>query len=247
LPFSVARSYFSIPEPCNSWRTIEPVTIGPIPKEIKLAQIVAGHLPRPDANILEVGCGEGTNLSFLHSISPDARLVGIDFSQDKIEFAQTKNDFEFVCGNALALPFPDQSFSVVLCRDILHHINWDRDGVVREAIRVAKTDGTVVFFEASGKTVLNRIFMFLFPIERGMRDSSVESLQALGLRHGKAVVKPIEASMIIRALGFVFGPPGKFPRNLLHPLYRMALVWERLMALFAPKHYWAYLMLTLRH
>ncbi len=54
-------------------------------KESALARLVAERIP-PQGRVLEVGCGEGSNLWYLSRERPACRLLGVDFSVAKLEF-----------------------------------------------------------------------------------------------------------------------------------------------------------------
>ncbi len=54
-----------------------------------------------------------------------------------------------LCADATQLPSRRDHFEIVLCRDLLHHVNWARDAVVREALRVLRRGGILVVLEAT--------------------------------------------------------------------------------------------------
>lgn len=69
-------------------------------KEEKLAKRVAGLVP-VGGRLLEVGCGEGSNLFYLQKALPGCRLVGVDFSQEKIRFlSKNLSGVEAHCADA---------------------------------------------------------------------------------------------------------------------------------------------------
>lgn len=176
-------------------------------REEGLARIVKTEYQRlacPEAAILEVGCGEGSNLYWLDRVGVSAPLTGVDFSPKKIEFAQHHVErARFLVADAVNLPFDDNTFSLVVMRDLLHHVNWDRDGVVREACRVLRPGGTIIVFEGNPKDLLVRIAMRLMPFERGMRDSTQDMMCSLFERYGRVEVHEAEKSSILRSVFFV--------------------------------------------
>src|SRR5207245_3005787 len=98
--------------------------------------------------LLEVGCGEGGNLQLLGRAPVSA--VGVDFSHAKVSWARHHcGAGRFVCADATRLPFQDETFDVVLCRDVLHHTE-DKSEVVGELIRVCRAFGRVVIIEPNG-------------------------------------------------------------------------------------------------
>jgi SAM-dependent methyltransferase len=91
-------------------------------------------------SVLDAGCGEGFVARRLLSAMPDLTLTGCDVSRDAIEIAARANPAaEFVSGSVLELPFPDNSFDVVGCFEVLEHLEGElpRQGLA-ELARVAR-------------------------------------------------------------------------------------------------------------
>ena len=92
---------------------------------------------RRDLAVLDIGCGRKPYLPLLAGYA--SRYVGFDFAPGP-EVDDT--------GSAEALPYPDASFDVVLCTQMLEHAE-DPDQVVREIHRVLAPGG-VVFASTHG-------------------------------------------------------------------------------------------------
>ena len=98
-------------------------------------------LPRC-ATLLDVGTGLGDipcrarTLAKKHGV--ELTTIGLD-SALELTRASRKSVSLAVCGDALRLPFPDQSVDVVMCSQVLHHFT-DADAVtlLREMNRVAR-------------------------------------------------------------------------------------------------------------
>ena len=102
----------------------------------------------PNKEILDIGCGAGTiTLSFASYVSR-GRVVGMDRASEMLEQARFAvkqrqlSNVEFVTGDANALDYPDGSFDIVHCHQVLQHVN-DPVGVLKEMRRVAKPRGLV--------------------------------------------------------------------------------------------------------
>lgn len=212
-------------------------------KEVALAKAIAPYVGHETARVLEVGCGEGSNLWFVANARPTWRLFGVDISTDKVAFARRMQPrIGTATADALALPFADRTFDAVVCRDLLHHVNWDRDGVVKEALRVVRPGGPVLVFEGRGTTLLNRIFSTVYPVERGMRDSTPASIEALLARYGTPELKFLEASSAVRAVGFVVGWPSGPMAVFARGVYQAASLWERTLSWLLPRRRWVYML-----
>jgi ubiquinone/menaquinone biosynthesis C-methylase UbiE len=216
-------------------------------KEMKLARLVAQHVPPRGARVLEVGCGEGANLWHLRRERPDGWMVGIDLSPAKVGFMrQTLPGVEGVAADALHLPFRDGEFDAVLLRDLLHHVNWNRDGVVAESLRVLRTPGTLIVLEGDGRTMMNRLFGMLYPVERGMKDSTGATIRSLLSRYGQTSLHFVEPSSAVRAAGFLLGWPTGVGRIPAFALCFAASCWEAVAARLWRRSRWVYMLATVR-
>jgi SAM-dependent methyltransferase len=89
--------------------------------------------------ILDVGCGDGFYSARLFDIGHPRKLIGVDVAAKAIEVANAnKQDraMEFHVGDAHSLPYPDNSFDMVLVQSILHHDDNPLE-LIREAFRLA--------------------------------------------------------------------------------------------------------------
>lgn len=93
--------------------------------------------------ILDIGCGTGETLSFLHTLYPDAKLYGVDTSATAIRFSKKRGHKNILKAKAEKLPFKDNFFDTVLFLDVLEHIPDDQK-VVHEAKRVLKKGGCII-------------------------------------------------------------------------------------------------------
>jgi SAM-dependent methyltransferase len=104
-----------------------------------IAERLAGYKP---SSILEVGCGYGKLLLTLKA-RLDVPLVGLDFSPTQLEQARAyfrrAHDTALILGRGEQLPFPDQSFDMVVTSAVILHNPPEAAGRIRrELIRVAR-------------------------------------------------------------------------------------------------------------
>ena len=92
-------------------------------------------LPASPRRVLEVGCGEGGQLRKVADRAPLAELYGFDLPSDDLAARWSGLEAAMACGSAEALPFPDDSFDLVLALEVLEHVP-DPSDVVREIARV---------------------------------------------------------------------------------------------------------------
>ena len=94
-------------------------------------------LPAAPASVLEVGCGEGVQLRKVEEALPPHQLVGFDLPDDHLAARWEGLDAAMVSGSVDALPFPDDSFDLVLALEMLEHVP-DPDRALAEIARVAR-------------------------------------------------------------------------------------------------------------
>ncbi len=133
LPASLPKSAAQLPIPKTPFDHYQR---GKLIQLLKFGQYVGGR------SVLEVGCGIGDLLLEMHKFHPK-ELYGVDSTAASIEFATQylkDIDVDLSVASAASLPFPDNSFDVVLVMYELQHIDQDRmmKRVVHEVARVAR-------------------------------------------------------------------------------------------------------------
>jgi ubiquinone/menaquinone biosynthesis C-methylase UbiE len=103
-----------------------------------------GEFPR---HVLDVGCGTGLLLRMLAARLPDAEsLVGIDAAAGMIATANSMADDPRLCfseGVAEKLPYPDESFDLVVSTTSFDHWQNQRAGL-GECARVLASSGHLI-------------------------------------------------------------------------------------------------------
>lgn len=95
-----------------------------------LADALAQVIPQ-GAKVLDVGCGDGNIAKLLLEARPDLAIEGIDV------LVRPTTHIPVTQFDGKTIPFPDQSFDVVMFVDVLHHTE-DPMILLREAKRVAR-------------------------------------------------------------------------------------------------------------
>jgi ubiquinone/menaquinone biosynthesis C-methylase UbiE len=118
----------------------------PFRANIQLYHHVAATAGLKGVRVLEVSCGHGGGASYLTRTFAPAEYVGLDLNPEGIRYCQNRPqvpNLRFVQGDAMALPFPDGSFDVVVNVEA-SHCYPDFRRFLDEAARVLTPGGCLV-------------------------------------------------------------------------------------------------------
>ena len=110
--------------------------------------IVSHYHLQPGEQVLELGCGTGSMWQGV-TLPEGCRVTLTDLSPGMLDAARANTTHlgaEYAVCDAMALPYPDASFDVVIANMMLYHVP-DIDLALREIRRVMKKDGR--FFAAT--------------------------------------------------------------------------------------------------
>lgn len=125
---------------------------------------------KPDAKVLDIGCGPGTITTSFAKYVPSGSVLGTDYSPEVVAEAQKRltqlaeaatSDAEreavgrcsFEVASVFELPYADESFDVVFCHQMLLHLPKPVEAL-REMRRVCKRGGVVAAREADFSSVM---------------------------------------------------------------------------------------------
>ena len=116
---------------------------------------------------LDIGTGPGLIPIMLAARRPGLRLTGVDLSEPMLQKARdaakeagVADRLDFRPGDAKSLPFSGQSFDLVLCNSLLHHLP-DSLALFNEISRVTKPGGAILLRD------LRRPSRLEFPLHAG--------------------------------------------------------------------------------
>lgn len=113
-------------------------------------------IPLEGKKFLDVGCGLG--YFSVRASKFGARIYGIDIGNRLVGICRNRcPKGKFSVASGAKLPFKDNSFDIVLCTEVIEHVN-DQKGVINEIFRVLKKDGYLVI------TTPNKVFKPLYSI-----------------------------------------------------------------------------------
>ncbi|PXF63867.1 malonyl-ACP O-methyltransferase BioC [Kangiella spongicola] len=95
--------------------------------------------------IVDLGCGTGVFTRQLSERFPAAEVTGVDIAEGMIEWCKQQSSAEqYVCANALALPFEDNSVDLIFSNLSIQWVENLQD-LFNELNRVLKPEGLLLF------------------------------------------------------------------------------------------------------
>lgn len=108
----------------------------------RLQMILRAGEERMSGRVLENGCGVGM---YVERLRPYARqVVGLEYDYDRAHQAGEKQA-DIINAAGEKLPFPRESFDLILSHEVLEHVDDDR-AAVEEMVRVLRLSGRIILF-----------------------------------------------------------------------------------------------------
>ena len=190
---------------------------------------------------LDVGTGQGTD-AILFSKRCDC-VVAVDISLNALitakalaRSANVKNKVFFIQADAEHLPFREDVFDLVYCKDVLHHV-CDSVQSIREMKRVAREEARIVAVEANGlNPQMVAIGLIYFSIDKGVFRNTSSKLSNIFWKADLKDVQVTETEFFPRHVFFEYRSPlNRFlmshKDSMLRFLSRMENGWQRLVFL----------------
>ena len=161
---------------------------------------------------LDVGCGSGALTIACAKRNPSADFLGVDrwgkeyasFSRQLCETnakAEGVRNVRFEQGDAVKLPFPDQSFDAVTSNYVYHNIPGDRQAYLLETLRTLKKGGTFAIHDIFSKAKYGDMQEFL----KKLRDMGYEKAELINTADGMFMTSQEAAWMALSGSGLLVG------------------------------------------
>lgn len=169
----------------------------------KRADFIRELVP-PGSSVLDVGCGTGTLAARIQEAGYE--VAGIDPSAGMLEvLRQRAPSIKAVVASGTELPFGNDTFDLVYCVAVMHHIALAGDvrKALAEMVRVAKPGGQILVWDHNPRNPYWRFLMARVPQDTGEERLIPEAEILAGLRAAGA--EPVLSAQ----LGMVpdFAPP----------------------------------------
>lgn len=142
-------------------------------------------------NLIDLGCGNGRFLDFLKE-HRHLKYTGIDNSSELLTQAQKLHpSANFILGDMLAIPEPDNSSDIIACIAAFHHLpdKKTRLKALEEMHRTLKENGILII------TVWN---LFQERYQKHLKEALKKSILSLGFHHPRDTYIPWSDSGVNR-------------------------------------------------
>lgn len=133
-------------------------------------------IPKKPRTILDVGCASGWLLSEIAKRYPHVQCTGIDVYRKSIEYGKRRyKHLRLFCADAHNLPFPDHSFDLIVCTELLEHVIYP-EKVLSEIKRVLKPQGFAIIEMDTGNFLFKVIWYWWTNLRKGVwKDAHIHS------------------------------------------------------------------------
>jgi len=174
---------------------------------------------RNECILLDIGCNDCAVTNFLGNVN--VRYVGFDISKKALKRGKKR---QRVLCDACHLPVKDNTADIVICTEVIEHINNPKR-LISEIARISKVNSKLLISTPNGESLFSKI-QKLLPIKRFHDWRRVKS-------HFQ-VYDPIKLSNLLKCYGFKINrkiksialPPFKITKNKM--VFRIFTLFSRL-------------------
>ena len=135
------------------------------------ADFIATLPLRPDARVLDVGCGSGDFTATVAALVPDGHVVGVDAQPSMLTEARGRaaanQSFVLSPAQHMAAHLADQSFDLVFSQSVLHWVPWEDHRSVLEQCHSLLRPGGALRIECGGGDNVRDVVAFLDDVASG--------------------------------------------------------------------------------
>jgi ubiquinone/menaquinone biosynthesis C-methylase UbiE len=100
--------------------------------------------PKPFTDVIDLGTADAKMLNMVHARFQQARCVGIEYSQDLVDFAKAKFPYlKILQGDIQSLSFRDNSFDIAIATAVIEH-TLEPGKFLGEAKRILRKGGIII-------------------------------------------------------------------------------------------------------
>ena len=174
----------------------------------------ASYVKIPDHGIgLDVGCGSGALTIACAKKNPKSQMIGVDIRKgawrnyskklcESNSVAEKVSNVAFETGNALKLPFEDETFDAVTSNFVYHNIHVkDRKGILLESLRVLKKGGIFAIHDICSKMMYGDMVLFV----RKLKEMGYEDVRLISTTDGMFMTKKEARRLMLTGSALLVG------------------------------------------
>jgi SAM-dependent methyltransferase len=164
---------------------------------------------------LDIGCGSGALSIRLAKMFPGANVTGVDSWGAQWEYSKVLCEHNaslegvgermtFQRASASSLPFPDESFDVVVSNLVFHEVRDapDKKALVREALRVVRKGGR---FALQDLFLMKQVYGNVDDLLRTIRGWGVTKVEFVETRKAPFIPRVLKLPFMVGTLGLIVG------------------------------------------
>ncbi|OGO00820.1 MAG: ubiquinone biosynthesis protein UbiE [Chloroflexi bacterium RBG_13_52_14] len=114
----------------------------------------------PGETILDIGSGTGILLPLLHeATNGEGKIVSLDIAEEMLKQAKNNGhneDVDYVQADVAAIPFPDNTFDLIICYSCFPHFP-DKTKALVEIARVLRNGGRLAICHTASRQEINEL------------------------------------------------------------------------------------------
>lgn len=165
------------------------------------ADIIAKHIPLSGSKVLDIGCGGGLFLSLLKERG--ARVMGIELSDSRAQYAKTKHGLEIdkhpIESDHWQKGFAEH-FDAVTLWDVIEHVNYPQQ-TLQSAANVLKPGGLLLIDTPCRDSFYHRFGELTYKMTRGKSPTFLNAMYSSHLFGHKQIFSTNEMKRVFESIG----------------------------------------------
>ena len=174
----------------------------------------ASYVKIPDHGIgLDVGCGSGALTIACAKKNPKSQMIGVDIRKgawrnyskklcESNSVAEKVSNVAFETGNALKLPFEDETFDAVTSNFVYHNIHVkNRQNLLLETLRVLKKGGTFAIHDIFSRMMYGDMDAFV----RELKEMGYQDVRLVSTTDGKFMTEKEARRLMLTGSALLIG------------------------------------------
>ncbi len=165
------------------------------------ANILKKHLPLPNVQVLDIGCGGGLFLSLLKQ--EGAEVIGIELSDSRAQYAKTKHHLEIdkhPIENGFWQRGYANRFDAVTLWDVIEHVNYPQQ-TLQSAVNVLREGGLLLIDTPCRDSFYHQVGQITYRLSGGRLPTFLNAMYSSHLFGHKQIFSTKEMKELFESVG----------------------------------------------